>query len=156
MLKKEIRIEIIWILSLAVLTIILIGVLTGKDSNVIDNQLYDTYYVLNQTDSFFLIFLNTGFWVYFIRQLINKFKTPLSNIVLIFITGLLIFITTFTFIFANHGWTIYPPLSASQNPITTFEFKPLLIIYQFFQIAVLGFVGVRTGRGIERLKNQKN
>src|SRR5690348_8215379 len=101
MLKKEIRIETTWILSLAVLTIILIVILTDKESEVISIQLYDTYYVLNQTESFFLIFLNVGFWAYFVRQLINKFKTPLSNIVLIFITGLLVFITTFTFIFAN-------------------------------------------------------
>ena len=64
--------------------------------------------------------MNVTFWTYLIRQGKNGFRRQSSNIVLLLVTGILIFITSLTIKFVgsvDQGWTICPLLSSSPTKI---------------------------------------
>jgi heme/copper-type cytochrome/quinol oxidase subunit 1 len=166
MIKKEIRIDLTWIVVLASLTILIIGFLIGFDnwpSKPFEIQLHDTYIILSIRQVFTLLFLNITFWIFLIRQVRWKFEKQTSNVILICITGLLIFVTSLTIKFIgamDQGWTIYPPLSALPNKLPetysiSSKINSFVQAYELFQIIVLGFVGVMIGRGIEKRIHQR-
>ena len=166
MIEKEVRTDLIWLFALAVMTSLAIGLLIGFDNwrtKPFDIQLHDTYFILSIGQVFLLLFLNVTFWTYLIRQGKNKFKRQSSNIVLLLVTGLLIFITSLTIKFIgsmDHGWTIYPPLSSSPGKIPekytiTSEINSFVQVYELLQIGVLGFIGIMIGRGVEKHSPQQ-
>lgn len=165
MINKDIKTDVIWIFVLATLTVLIIGLLIGFDgwtSKPFEIQLHDTYIILSIGQVFTLIFLNTTFWVFLSRQISGKFERQTSNVILICVTGLLIFITSLTIKFLgtmDQGWTIYPPLSATPNKIPetytiTSIVNSLVQAYELFQIIALGFTGVMIGRGVEKRSTQ--
>jgi heme/copper-type cytochrome/quinol oxidase subunit 1 len=161
MIKKDLRTDLIWLFALGTMTLLTIGLLIGFDnwtSRPFEIQLHDTYIILSIGQVFLLLFLNVTFWTYLIRQGKNGFKRQSSNIVLMLVTGLLIFITSLTIKFIgsmDQGWTIYPPMSSSPTKIPekysiTSGINSIVQVYELFQIGVLGFIGIRIGGGIEK------
>lgn len=160
MIKKDLRTDFIWLFALGVITLLTIGLLIGFDNwrtRPFEIQLHDTYIILSIGQVFLLLFLNVTFWTYLIRQGRNRFKRQSSNIVLLLVTGLLIFITSLTIKFIgsmDQGWTIYPPLSSLPTKIPetytiTSKINSFIQVYELFQIGVLGFIGIRIGRGVK-------
>jgi heme/copper-type cytochrome/quinol oxidase subunit 1 len=161
MIKKNLRIDLIWLFALGMMTLLTIGLLIGFDNwrtKPFEIQLHDTYIILSIGQVFLLFFLNVTFWTYLIRQGKNRFKTQSSNVVLLLVTGLLIFTTSLTIKFIgsmDQGWTIYPPLSSSPVKIPekytiTSKINSAVQVYELFQIGVLGFIGIRIGRDLEK------
>ena len=61
----------------------------------------------------------------------------------------------------DQGWTIYPPMSSSPTKIPetytiTSKINSFVQGYELFQIGVLGFIGIRIGRRIEKHSPQQN
>lgn len=167
MIKKNIGTDLVWLLAIGTMALLTIGLLIGFDdwrTKPFDIQLHDTYLILSIGQVFLLLFLNVTFWTYLIRQGKNRFERQSSNIVLLLVTGLLIFITSLTIKFIgsmDQGWTIYPPLSSSPAKIPetytiTSKINSIVQAYELFQIAVLGFIGIMIGRGIEKHSPQQN
>ena len=160
MIKKDLRTDLIWLFALGTVTLLIIVLLIDFEhlGRPFEIQLYDTYLILSIKQVFSLLFLNITFWTYFVRQGKNRFKRQSSNIVLLLVTGLLIFSTSLTIKFIgtmDQGWTIYPPLSAlpAKIPETytiTSKINSFIQGYELLQIGVLGFIGIRIGRGIEK------
>jgi hypothetical protein len=160
-LKKEIGIESIWVAIPATLAILTIGLLFGFDgwsSEPIEIQLHDTYLIISKGRVFTVLFANLTFWFFLCRQVKLKFENPVSNVILLGATGLLVFVTTLTIGFIgamNQGWVIYPPLSAMPNGVpethsATSIINSFVQAYQIFLIIALGFIGVKTGQRIGR------
>ena len=146
---------------MGIITLLTIGLLLGFENwttKPFEIQLHDTYIILSIGQVFLLLFLNVTFWAYLIRQWKNRFKRQSSNFVLLLVTGLLIFTTSLIIKFIgvmDQGWTIYPPLSSSPSKVPetytiTSEINSFVQVYELFQIGVLGFIGIRIGRGIEK------
>lgn len=157
----------IWLFALGTMTLLVIGLSIGFDNwrtKPFEIQLHDTYIILSIGQVFILLFLNVTFWTYLIRQGKNEFERQSSNIVLLLTTGLLIYITSLTIKFIgsmDQGWTIYPPMSSSPTKIPetytiTSKINSFVQVYELFQIGVLGFIGIRIGRGIEKHSPQQN
>ncbi len=167
MIKKDLRNDLIWLFALGTMTLSIVGLSIGFDNWItkpLEIQLHDTYIILSIGQVFLLLFLNITFWTYLVRQGKNRFERQSSNIVLLLITGLLIFITSLTIKFIgsmDQGWTIYPPLSSSPTKIPetytiTSKINSFVQGYELFQIGVLGFIGIRIGRRIEKHSPQQN
>lgn len=167
MTKTNLKTDLIWIVAIATMTVLIIGLFFGFDewtTKPFEIQFHDAYVILSVGQVFTLLFLNIAFWVFLTRQIRCKFEKQTSNVVLICITGLLIFITSLTIKFIgsmDQGWTIYPPLSAVPNkfPETytiTSKINLYVQIYELFQIFVLGFVGVVIGRKVEKHNTKQN
>jgi hypothetical protein len=167
MKKLNFRNDLIWLSALGIITLLIFGLLIGFDhwrTRWFEIQLPDAYIVLGSWQVWSLLFLNTTFWTYLIRQAESRFERHSSNIVLLSVTGLLIFITSLTIRYTgsmNQGWTIYPPLSSSSGKtlekyIITPEINSFVQVYELFQISVFGFVGIWIGRGMEKRNAQQN
>lgn len=149
------------------MTLLTIGLSIGFDdwrTKPFEIQLHDTYIILSVGQVFLLLFFNVAFWTYLIRQGKNRFERQSSNIVLLLTTGLLIFITSATIKFIgsmDQGWIIYPPMSSSPTKIPetytiSSKINSFVQVYELFQIGVLGFIGIRIGRGMEKHSPQQN
>lgn len=160
MTKKNIKIDLNWLFTLGVVTLLTIGLVSGFDdweSKAFDIQFHDNYLILSIGQVFLLLYLNVTFWIYLIRQGINRFKRQSGNVILLILSGLLIFITSQTFKFSgsiDDGWTIYPPMSASPTNIPEKYIIPSAInsfiqAYELFQIGVLGLIGIMIGKRAE-------
>ncbi len=161
MTKNDLITDLIWILGIAILSWMVIGLWVGFDDwrgKPLEIQFYDTYIVLSMGQIFLLLFLNLAFWIFLVRQSANKFKRLSTNIVVLLVAGVLIFLTSLTSKFVgsfDQGWTIYPPLSASPTARhnMTSGINAFLQGYEAFQLIVLAFVGIQVGRGIERRRH---
>ena len=167
MIKKDLRNDLIWLFALGTMTLLIVGLSIGFDNwttKPFEIQLHDTYIILSIGQVLLLLFLNITFWTYLVRQGKNRFERQSSNIVLLLTTGLLIFITSLTIKFIgsmDQGWTIYPPMSSSPTKIPetytiTSKINSFVQGYELFQIGVLGFIGIRIGRRIEKHSPQQN
>lgn len=160
MIKKDLSTDLIWLFALGTATLLIIGLLIGFDNlsaKPFEIQSHDTYIILSIQQVFLLLFLNVTFWIYLIRQAKNGFKRQSSNIVLLLVTGLLIFFTSLTIKFIgsmDQSWTIYPPLSSPPTKVPTkytitSAINSFVQFYEVLQIVFLGFIGIRIGRRIE-------
>ena len=129
-------------------------ILIGWGNWGIDIVIRDSYIILSVIQVFVLIFLNAIFLTYLVRQVANKFENRFANLILIIVTGLLIYITSMTIKFIgsmDQGWIIYPPVSSSPVVLKekykiTAGVNLLVQIYELGQILVLSITGIMTGR----------
>jgi hypothetical protein len=160
-MKKQVIIEMVWIIGLAFLSISLTGLIIGFSN--LTNWTFD--FSINGselilTSPFFLIaqtFLVLSFVAFGSRASLRKFKSTLPSYIFIIISGLLIFSTTVIIkfmpqfdIFLNgslYSWIIYPPLSAvpRQQEISSLTITNFLTILQAFSIVMLIVSSILTG-----------
>lgn len=162
MLDKKAQRELIWLGLISLVDFLIIEILVGWGSWGIDIVIRDSYIILSAGQIFFLVFLNISFLVYVIKQLLNKFENLYGNLILVIVTGLLIYVSSLTVKFIgsmDQGWIIYPPFSSSpvvlkeKYTITT-SINVFVQLYELVQIFMLGTAGIMTGRSWRRLSTQ--
>jgi hypothetical protein len=158
-MKRLWAIEILWLVGIMILSMIAVGALSGWRYDTIEIQLHDTYFIYTIPDLFILFLLNISFFVLLVRQWIRKFNNNAGNIMLLIITGALLFNTSSIVALTKTlhvSWTVYPPLSAIPGPVVeddgaTNGFYWLAKGYEVFQILVLIFTGIITGRNSRKI-----
>jgi hypothetical protein len=168
-MKKELIVELIWIIGLAMFTTIAFTLFWGFDKltdKTIDLSFHDTYFVITPFIIITPTFLSIAFLTTGIRLLVNRGKILTINISFIILTGLLIiFISIFikdiqgfklSFDGDNKGWMVYPPA----NNISPKEVRSdhgnisgidnLLLAVQIFLVMTLVIISVVTGKSSGR------
>jgi hypothetical protein len=162
MLDNRIKREFIWLGSIGLIDFLVIQILVGWGNWGIDIEIRDSYIILSVEQIFFLIFLNITFLTYLLRQVLNRFESPLGNLILLVVTGLLIYVTSMTVKFIgsmDQGWIIYPPVSSSPVVLKekykiTASINLFVQLYELGQILVLSTAGIMTGRNWRRHSTQ--
>lgn len=167
-LRKEILIEVLWLLIPLVLTAAFgLATITGTGFiYTIDFHIHDTYLAFMPSKVLLPVFLLLTFIIYFVKESRHSYSRKLSNWILI-IAGLVLVIVL-TFIIKNFAqffpgeWSLYPPLSAlgpDEIQEVTKDAVPDLFIkflvgIQFMIIIMLLYVAYRWGRhrGSQKLK----
>lgn len=157
-LNKEVKKEFLWLGFIGLVDFSLIQFIVGWGNWGLDIAIRDSYVVLSAMQIFFLLFLNICFFIYLLRVLLDKFKNQTANIILLIITGSLIYITSITVKFIgsiDQGWILYPSFSSSpvilkQKYTITATINLYVQLYEIVQLMVLSVIGVMIGRGLKR------
>ncbi len=157
-LDKEVKKEFLWLGFIGLVDFSLIQFIVGWGNWGLDIAIRDSYVVLSVRQVFFLVFLNICFVVYLIRVLLDKFKNQTVNIILLIITGTLIYITSLTVKFygsLDQGWLLYPPFSSTSSILKqkysiTAAINVYVQLYEIVQLITLSVTGIMIGRGLKR------
>lgn len=155
--------EIFWILGITAVIlsiyILTFGIQGFKGSTTLDINVHDTYFLISNFHFIVLLSIISFFIIYFIRALKWRFKNLTVNVVLMISIILLIIVLTETYSFIdnvvqeNSGWTIYPPLSASDIKVedkvevkSFYNSSIIVLCLQTFLLLFLTFLGFKIGR----------
>jgi len=155
--------EVIWLGMIGLIDFFIIQVLVGWGNWGLDLVIRDSYVTLSAGQIFFIIFLNISFLVYLIKQVLNKFENLLGNLILVVVTGLLIYVSSMTVKFIgsmDQGWIIYPPFSSSPDVLKekykiTSGINVFVQLYEIAQIFILSIAGIMTGRSWRKPSKQQ-
>ncbi len=91
-LKKNVAIEIVWLVGIAALIAVLIPLAPGFSSTAgaFEIQLHDTYFVVDFWTCFGITFFNVAFGIALVKQGINRFTILEGNFVLLAMSAVLI------------------------------------------------------------------
>ena len=162
-LDKKAKREVIWLGLIGLIDFFIIQVLVGWGNWGLDIVIRDSYVILSAGQIFFIIFLNISFLVYLIKQVLNKFENLLGNLILVVVTGLLIYVSSMTVKFIgsmDQGWIIYPPFSSSPDVLKekykiTAGINVFVQLYEIAQIFILSIAGIMTGRSWRKPSKQQ-
>ncbi|WP_430965323.1 hypothetical protein [Spongiimicrobium sp. 2-473A-2-J] len=165
------RKEIYWLLGTITLVLILNLAIFGIDGFKTDStfslNVHDTYYVVENIQFLFPLFVLMFFCVYSIRTLGRNFKNLTANLILMIVTILLILVITGlnsivdSLVQQTSGWTTYPPLS-SEEIVSEIEpgvkpyennfgvFSNAMLIIHIVLLILLGYCGFKTGLNYKR------
>ncbi|MFC0515487.1 hypothetical protein ACFFGT_14805 [Mucilaginibacter angelicae] len=174
MKPKQFVIELAILIALYLFIVIgirfLLGIFFGNIS--LDISPHDTYFSLPFSWINFTLFpfILLTVVVYLIRAIINRFKKPILNIILIISNLFLIILTLEIYkivlffeqeaIPAGNGWTIYPPLSAlpKQQPISLLSERPhfdhYVITFIIIFMLILVVSSILTGKNWRTKTNE--
>jgi heme/copper-type cytochrome/quinol oxidase subunit 1 len=159
--------EFLWFLLtsgfILLLNVLIFGFDEIKINSTIDINIHDTYFVIENFKIVLLLSVFLFFIVYLIKSFLNNFQSLISNFILIISTILFLIVLNkihnhlFNFNIDNNGWTIYPPLSATeiipQNDVETNKIELYLTIItnsilflQILLMLLLVFCGYKIGK----------
>ena len=154
--------ELFWCIGSVILVLILNIFIFGIDAinanAALTLNVHDTSFIIANYHFVLLLSVFVFFTIYLVRTLHYNFKNVIANLVLMFSILLFILILTGidsilnTLINQTTGWTIYPPLSATNNlpkiqPKANYLqiASQCLFFTQIVLLILLGYFGFKTG-----------
>lgn len=91
----KITVELIWLLSVFIMSTICLGFLIGfnnlTSNETYDISIFDTYVVIKSFDLAIYLFLLLGLVTYLVKVVVRKFSHKLSNTILLLLTLCIMF-----------------------------------------------------------------